>query len=100
MNEPPPARACSVCRSEDCNSGAGACGIGMSHTTGCTAGADDTAGGAKEVTPAAAPATTAAAAMPRTRGFRGTVVLSTGPTHHEGEQCYSCVGVLERPQWL
>jgi hypothetical protein len=37
-----------------------------------------------EVTPAAAPATTAAAATPVTRVFRVTVVLSIGPTHHRG----------------
>src|SRR5882724_9453966 len=84
LNEPPPARACSVCKSGACKSGAGACGIGMSHTTGCTAGADDTAGDATEVTPAAAPATIAAAAMPVTRVFRVTVVLSIGPTHQRG----------------
>src|SRR5882757_7738228 len=82
--EPPPARTCSVCSSGACKSGAGACGIGASHTTGCTAGADDTTGDAMEVTPAAAPPTTATAAMPVTRVFRVTVVLSIGPTHQRG----------------
>src|SRR6478672_569654 len=83
-NEPPEARACRVCSSGACRSGAGACGIGTPHTTGCTAGADDTGGDAMKVTPAAAPPTRTAAATPVTRVFRVTMVLSIGPTHQRG----------------
>jgi len=56
-----------------------------------TAGADDTTGDAMEVTHAAAPPTTATAAMPVTRVFRVTVVLSIGPTHQRGNKCCWCV---------
>ena len=44
----------------------------------------DIAGDAMEVTPAAAPAMTTAAAAPLTRVFRVTIVLSIGPTHQRG----------------
>ena len=54
--------------------------VGMSNTTGCTAGAAEIVPDAMEVTPAAAPPTSAAAATPVTRLFRVTVVLSIGPS--------------------
>jgi hypothetical protein len=57
----------------------------MPITTGSMAdGAPELAFDAMEVTPPAAAATTAAAAMPVTRVFRITAVLSIGPTHLRG----------------